>query len=305
MSYSSKNNKNFIFLTPAVHKIVETENISYDELTKIKGNGHNGRIRKIDIIKYLKNRNIINQKDNYLQNTSNTSDYEIIEMSRIRKIIAEHMVRSIHTSAHVTNFIEIDVTNIVKWREKYKEEFYKKENIKLTYLPLFVFYTCISLKKYPYLNSSIDGDKIILKKRINIGIAVSLPDYSLIVPVIKDADKLTIEQLAHEITRLALLARNKKLSPDDIREGTFSITNLGSFKSLTATPIINQPQVAILGIGNIEKKPSVIETSEGDTIGIRYKVILSLTYDHRIIDGAMAGDFLFYLKTELENFNYP
>lgn len=297
------NNKNFI--SPAVQKIAEKENISFEEIFKIKGNGINGRIRKIDILNYLKNKNTTNlnsQKQPDQQRNNTSTDVEIIEMSRIRKIIAEHMIRSIHTSAHVTNFIEVDTTNLVLWREKIKDDFFIKENIKLTYLPVIVFYTARALKKFPYLNASVEGDKIILKKHINIGIAVSLPDYNLIVPVIKNADNLNYIEIAHEIDRLATAARNKKLSPDDIYDGTFSITNLGSFKSLTATPIINQPQVAILGVGSIEKKPSVVETSEGDSIGIRYKMILSLTYDHRLIDGSLAGDFLYHLKKDIENF---
>jgi len=300
------NNKNISFISPAVQKIINKENISFDELLKIKGSGLNGRIRKTDVLNYLKIKKttLLNSKNNIpLNDSTNESDFEIVEMSRIRKIIAEHMVRSIHTSAHVTNFIETDVTNLVNWREKNKDEFFKKENIKLTYLPVIVYYTSKTLKKFPYLNASIEGDKIILKKKINIGIAVALDNYNLIVPVIKNVDKLNIIDIAKEINRLVILARTKKLSPDDIRDGTFSITNLGSFKNLAATPIINQPQVAVLGIGSIEKKPSVVETSEGDMIAIRQKMILSLSYDHRIIDGALAGEFLYSLKTDLENFN--
>jgi len=224
-------------------------------------------------------------------------------MDRIRKITAEHMIRSKQTSAHVTNILEADVTAIVNWRNKIKDEFEKREGIKLTYLPLIIEAVIKSLKEFPMLNSSVDENRIILKKRINIGIAVALPDTNLIVPVIKNADSLNITGLAKEINRLAEKARKNALSPDEVTDGTFTVTNFGTFRNTIGTPIINQPQVGILGIGTIEKKPAVIETPEGDMIAIRHKMFLSLTYDHRIINGAYAGAWLRKLADYLESFD--
>ena len=228
---------------------------------------------------------------------------EVREMDRVRKIIADHMVLSKKVSPHVTSVIEVDVTRLVNWRKKVKDQFFKQEGINLTYMPAITEATAKALKAYPLVNSSVDGYNIILKKPINIGIAVSLNDGNLIVPVIHDADKLNLSGLASQIDTLAAKARENKLAPDSIQGGTFTITNFGTFKSLFGTPIINQPQVAILAVGYIEKKPAVVETPEGDTIAIRHKMYLSLSYDHRIVDGALAGAFLRSIADELENWN--
>ena len=228
---------------------------------------------------------------------------EVREMDRVRKIIADHMVLSKKVSPHVTSVIEVDVTRLVNWRKKVKDQFFKQEGINLTYMPAITEATAKALKAYPLVNSSVDGYNIILKKPINIGIAVSLTDGNLIVPVIHDADKLNLSGLASQIDTLAAKARENKLAPDSIQGGTFTITNFGTFKSLFGTPIINQPQVAILAVGYIEKKPAVVETPEGDTIAIRHKMYLSLSYDHRIVDGALAGAFLRSIADELENWN--
>lgn len=228
---------------------------------------------------------------------------EVREMDRVRKIIADHMVLSKKVSPHVTSVIEVDVTRLVNWRKKVKDQFFKQEGINLTYMPAITEATAKALKTYPLVNSSVDGYNIILKKPINIGIAVSLNDGNLIVPVIHDADKLNLSGLASQIDTLAAKARENKLAPDSIQGGTFTITNFGTFKSLFGTPIINQPQVAILAVGYIEKKPAVVETPEGDTIAIRHKMYLSLSYDHRIVDGALAGAFLRSIADELENWN--
>lgn len=226
---------------------------------------------------------------------------EVQEMDRIRKIIADHMVMSKKISPHVTTFVEADVTRLVRWRSKTKDEFLKQEGIPLTYMPAITEATAKALKEFPQVNASVNGYQVILKKHINIGIAVSLPDGNLIVPVVHDADKLNLQGLASRIDLLAKNARNNKLSPNDMSGGTFTITNFGTFKNLFATPIINQPEVAILGIGYIEKKPAVIESPEGDTIAIRSKMFLSLSYDHRIIDGALGGAFLRKIADYLEN----
>ena len=303
-----KNTSN-TFLSPLVKQIIKENNISAEEIAQIKGTGLNGRITKDDILEYLKNRNqqveIQTEKTkttlDLTQENSVNQDFTIIEMNRIRKIIANHMIQSIQTSAHVTSFVEADVTKIVKWREKYKDIYQSKYGFKLTYLPVFVHELTKALIKYPMLNASVEGDKIILRKNINIGIATALPDYNLIVPVIKNADQLNIIGIAKNIDELAKRAKENKLQPHEITGGTFSVTNLGTFKTLAGTPIINQPQVAILGIGEIRKVPAVIETPEGDYIGIRHKVILSLSFDHRIIDGMLAGLFLQYYVKLLEN----
>lgn len=228
---------------------------------------------------------------------------EIIEMSRLRKLIAEHMVRSKQVSAHVTNMIEVDVTGVVKWRNRVKDEFLKKEGVKLTYLPVFLEATVRALRDFPRINASVDGDRIIIKKRINLGIAVALPDNNLIVPNIKNADSLNLTGLAKRMNELAQAARSNKLGPDDISGGTFTVTNFGSFQNDIGTPIINQPEVAILAIGAIRKKPAVLETEDGDVIAIRQKMWLSLTYDHRIIDGALGGAFLKRLGEIIESFD--
>ena len=230
-----------------------------------------------------------------------TEGVEVKEMDRVRKVIADHMVMSKHTSPHVTNVVEVDVTKLVKWRDKNKDAFFRREGVKLTYMPAITEAVAKALAAYPQVNVSVEGYNILFKKHINVGIAVSLNDGNLIVPVVRDADRLNLNGLAVAIDSLALKARDNKLMPDDISVGTFTITNFGTFKSLFGTPIINQPQVAILGVGYIEKKPAVIETPEGDVIAIRHKMYLSLSYDHRVVDGSLGGNFLYFIKDYLEN----
>ena len=222
-------------------------------------------------------------------------------MDGVRRIIADHMVMSKKVSPHVTNVVEVDVTKLVRWREKNKDAFFRREGVKLTYMPVITEAVAKALAAYPQVNVSVDGYNILFKKHINVGIAVSLNDGNLIVPVIHDADRLNLNGLAVTIDTLAVKARDNKLMPDDISGGTFTITNFGTFKSLFGTPIINQPQVAILGVGYIEKKPAVIETSEGDVIAVRHKMYLSLSYDHRVVDGMLGGQFLYAIKDYLEN----
>ena len=226
---------------------------------------------------------------------------EVKEMDRVRKVIADHMVMSKHTSPHVTNVVEVDVTKLVKWRDKNKDAFFRREGVKLTYMPVITEAVAKALAAYPQVNVSVDGYNILFKKHINVGIAVSLNDGNLIVTVVHDADHLNLNGLAVAIDSLALKARDNKLMPEDIDGGTFTITNFGTFKSLFGTPIINQPQVAILGVGYIEKKPAVVETPEGDTIAIRHKMYLSLSYDHRVVDGMLGGNFLHFIADYLEN----
>ena len=233
--------------------------------------------------------------------TFSAEGVEVKEMDRVRKVIADHMVMSKHTSPHVTNVVEVDVTKLVKWRDKNKDAFLRREGVKLTYMPAITEAVAKALAAYPQVNVSVEGYNILFKKHINVGIAVSLNDGNLIVPVVRDADRLNLNGLAVAIDSLALKARDNKLMPDDISGGTFTITNFGTFKSLFGTPIINQPQVAILGVGFIEKKPAVIGTPEGDVIAIRHKMYLSLSYDHRVVDGSLGGNFLYFIKDYLEN----
>lgn len=233
--------------------------------------------------------------------TFSAEGVEVKEMDRVRKVIADHMVMSKHTSPHVTNVVEVDVTKLVKWRDKNKDVFFRREGVKLTYMPAITEAVAKALAAYPQVNVSVEGYNILFKKHINVGIAVSLNDGNLIVPVVRDADRLNLNGLAVAIDSLALKARDNKLMPDDISGGTFTITNFGTFKSLFGTPIINQPQVAILGVGYIEKKPAVIETPEGDVIAIRHKMYLSLSYDHRVVDDSLGGNFLYFIKDYLEN----
>ena len=300
------------FYSPLVRSIAQKENISVEELDSITGTGKDGRVSKKDILKYVQGKKVTHiaadfrgaskETQQLISVTAGPED-EVIQMDRIRKLIAEHMVLSKHISAHVASFIEADVTNLVIWRNNVKEEFFAKEKQKITFMPVFVEITAKALKKFPVINASVAGDKIILRKNINIGFAVALPSGNLIVPVIRNADQKSLLGLTIELTRLADSARKGKLMPDEIQGGTFTISNFGTFKNLTGTPIINQPQVAILGTGTIEKKPAVLETPAGDVIAIRHKMILSLSYDHRIIDGAMAGEFLLELKNLLEQFD--
>lgn len=291
------------FLSPLVKEIAKQENISMQELEKLEGSGQNQRITKNDLLNYIETKNLKAKKPFQNEIKIDSSD-EIIEMNRMRKIIAENMLNSLKISAHVTSFIEVDATEIVHWREQNKNLYYKKYNSKLTFTPFFIEASVNALKKFPIINSSIEGDKIILKKDFNIGMATALPNGNLIVPVIKNAEKLIFHEMVFKINDLAERARNNKLLPDEISNGTFTITNLGTFGNLTGTPIINQPQVAILSIGVIAKKPSVITTSSGDFIGIRHKTILSLSFDHRIIDGALGGMFLQQVAKEIENYNF-
>jgi 2-oxoglutarate dehydrogenase E2 component (dihydrolipoamide succinyltransferase) len=228
---------------------------------------------------------------------------EIIEMDRMRKLIAKHMVDSKHTSAHVTSFAEADVTNMVLWRDRIKKAFEQREGEKITFTPLFIEILVRCLKRFPWLNSSVDGDKIVVKKDVNVGMATALPSGNLIVPVIRNADQLNLVGLTKQVNGLAAAARTGKLKPEDTQGGTFTLTNVGSFGSIMGTPIINQPQVAILAVGAIKKRPVVVETKEGDSIAIRHMMYLSLSYDHRIIDGAMGSTFLSAVAKELEHFD--
>lgn len=304
-------------LSPLVKTIIQQENISEDELSNIKGSGLESRITKDDIFEFLKNRgskNIstetktdeIKSKPTIKQEipaiTTEEGD-EIIQMDRMRKIIADNMLRSKQISPHVTSFIETDVTNIVTWRTKNKSVFEKREGEKLTYMPIFIRAVVRAIQDFPMINISVEGDKIIKRKNINIGIATALPDGNLIVPVIKNADQLSISGLAKAINQLVYKARNKKLSPQDIQGATYTITNIGTFGNLMGTPIIPQPQVAILAIGAIVKKPAVLETPQGDVIAIRQKMFMSHSYDHRVVDGSLGGGFLKRIHDYLEEFD--
>ena len=304
------------FYSPLVKTIAKQENISAGELDKIPGTGENGRVKKDDILKYIENRktpqeNVV-AKPAPQVSTSQTSapatvklfpGDEIVEMDRMRRAIADHMVMSKHTSPHVTGFVEADVTNMVLWRTKNKDEFQKREKLNLTYMPIFLEATVKALKDFPQINASVDGYNVILRKNIHLGVAVALPSGNLIVPVIKNADNLNLTGIAREMNRLAEAARTNKLQPDEIQGGTFTISNFGSFKNSFGTPIINQPQAAILATGSIEKKPAVLETPTGDVIAIRHKMFLSLSYDHRIVDGALGGAFLRRIADYLEQFD--
>jgi len=317
------------FYSPLVLNIASNEGINLSELEKIPGTGNEGRITKKDILQYVSKRRDGNgfhtqppatepafesgeektrtiQEEKYKAPESipvNVSgNVEIQEMDRMRKLVAEHMVRSKQTSPHVTSFTEADVTNLVLWREKEKDGFEKREGTKLTLTPLFIEAVIKCIKKYPLINSSLQGDKIIIKKDINIGMATALPTGNLIVPVIKTADNYNRVGLARQVNALANAARSNKLKPEDIQDGTFTITNVGVFGSLMGTPIINQPQVAILAVGAIKKRPVVIESDQGDSIGIRHMMYLSMSYDHRIIDGSLGATFLTAVANELEGF---
>lgn len=312
------------FYSPLVLNIAQSEGISMSELERISGSGNEGRVTKKDILEYVQSRQggrPVQKMETALYqekpapapapapapNPTPAPGYggnvEIIEMDRMRKMIAKHMVDSKHTSPHVTSFTEADVTNMVLWREKIKKDFEKRENEKITFTPLFIEAIVKCIKKYPWLNSSVDGDKIIVKKDINIGMATALPSGNLIVPVIRNADQLNLVGLTKQVNTLANAARNNKLKPDDTSGGTFTLTNVGSFGSLMGTPIINQPQVAILAVGAIKKRPVVIETEQGDSIAIRHMMFLSMSYDHRIVDGALGATFLNAVAKELENFD--
>lgn len=319
------------FYSPLVLNIAAQEGVSMSELEKIPGTGNEGRVTKRDILQYVSDRrhvggaekrtekeqsqfvipiNKVEQRQDERPSVSSGSqlttysgNVEIIEMDRMRKLIADHMVRSKQTSAHVTSFTEADVTNLVMWREKAKKEFEKREGARLTFTPLFIEAIIRCIKKFPLINSSVDGDRIIVKKDINLGMATALPSGNLIVPVIRNADQLNLVGLAKQVNGLADNARNNKLKPEDISDGTFTLTNVGTFGSLMGTPIINQPQVAILAVGTIKKRPVVIETPAGDSIAIRHMMYLSMSYDHRIIDGSLGATFLTAVANELESFD--
>lgn len=315
------------FYSPLVLNIAQSEGIALAELEKIPGTGQDGRLSKKDILNYVQNgkqqkpaqpatppqpaethKAQVLPKEQVQAQPENLptvfkGNVEIIEMDRMRKLIAKHMVDSVHTSPHVTSFAECDVTNLVLWRNKVKKDFEQREGEKITFTPLFIEAIVKCIKKYPWLSSSVDGDKIIIKKDIGIGMATALPNGNLIVPVIKNADQLNLVGLTKQVNGLANAARTGKLKPDDTLGGTFTLTNVGTFGSIMGTPIINQPQVAIMAVGAIKKRAMVIETAQGDTIGIRHMMYISLSYDHRIIDGALGSTFLNAVSKELENFD--
>lgn len=320
------------FYSPLVLNIANSEGVGMAELESISGTGNEGRVTKKDILQYVEDKksgkattlkpqtavaeqpvntevHVKEEVPKPVYQTPSTIDkpaasygdnVEIIEMDRMRKIIAKHMVDSKHISPHVTSFVEADVTNMVLWREKVKKEFEKRENTKITFTPLFIDCLTRVIKRFPMVNSSLDGDKIIIKKDINIGMATALPSGNLIVPVIRNADYLNLVGLSKQVNTLADNARNNKLKPDDTAGGTFTLTNVGTFGSLMGTPIINQPQVAVMAVGAIKKRPVVIETEQGDTIGIRHMMYLSLSYDHRIVDGSLGASFLTAVAKEFE-----
>jgi 2-oxoglutarate dehydrogenase E2 component (dihydrolipoamide succinyltransferase) len=317
------------FYSPLVLNIAQQEGVSMAELETIEGTGQDGRVSKKDILAHVAakasgnyqapianttiheppaqiepaNNQLAVNNGSQVISSGYTGNVEIIEMDRMRKMIAKHMIDSQNTSAHVTSFAECDVTNLVLWREKVKKDFEKREGERITFTPLFIEAIVKSIKKYPLLSSSVDGDKIIIKKDLNIGMATALPNGNLIVPVIKNADQLNLTGLTKQVNSLANAARTGKLKADDTSGGTFTLTNVGSFGSIMGTPIINQPQVAIMAVGAIKKRPMVIETPQGDSIAIRHMMYISLSYDHRIIDGALGSTFLNTVSKELENFD--
>lgn len=308
------------FYSPLVKNIARQEDISLEELESLKGSGKDGRVTKNDILSFVEqNKKQIGKTTQQPAEkhaepaTSPASptkapvsaggEDEIIEMSRMGKLVSQHMVGSVQTSAHVQSFIEVDVTNIWNWRKKNKDAFEKREGEKLTFTPIFMEAVAKTIKDFPLINISVDGDKIIKRKNINLGMAAALSDGNLIVPVIKNADRLNLLGMAKAVNDLAARARVNKLKPDDIQGGTYTVTNVGTFGSIMGTPIINQPQVAILALGAIRKVPAVIETPEGDFIGIRYKMFLSHSYDHRVVNGALGGQFIQRVKEYLENFD--
>lgn len=294
--------ENDIYISPLVRSIAEKENISEKELLKISGSGKDGRITKKDILKYIESSDSISEK---LETDKNYSDNQstIRDLTRMEKILAEHMVNSKKTSPHVQSFIEIDVTNLWDWREGVKNDFQKRENYKLTLTHVFVKIVSEVLREFPILNSSLKDDKVFIKSDINIGVATALSDGNLIVPVLKNSDQLSLIGIVKKTNDLVQRARNNNLNPDDVVDGTYTITNVGVFDTLAGIPIINQPQVGILAIGSILKKPSVIETEKGDFIGIRRKMILCHSYDHRIINGATGGLFIKRIKDIIEGWN--
>ena len=303
------------FYSPLVRNIIKKEGIDYKELEQIKGSGKDNRINKNDILKYIESKKTSNEAELTpiniisavnIKTNSNLpikSNDEVIEMSRMGKLVSKHMVDSVKTSAHVQSFIEVDVTKVWNWRNKVKYDFEKREGEKLTLTPIFMQAVSVALRTYPLMNVSVRNDTIILKKNINIGMATSLADGNLIVPVIKNADRLNLVGMTKSVNELANKARSGILNPDDVQDGTYTVTNVGVFGSIMGTPIINQPQVGILALGAIRKMPSVIETSEGDFIGIRNKMFLSHSYDHRVVNGGLGSQFIKYIKEYLESWD--
>ena len=323
-SVSSSMDKSDRFYSPLVKNIAKQENIAIAELDSISGSGQNGRVTKKDILAYVSNRTSVPStngsaisspvaKTAPVQKATQSSQpnisfdggTEIIEMDRMRKLIADHMVMSKHTSPHVTSFIEVDVTNIVNWRNKVKKSFQEKHGEKITFTPIFIEAVVKAIQDFPMVNVSVDssGSKIIVKKNINIGMAAALPSGNLIVPVIKNANLLSLMGLTKSVNDLASRARANKLKPTDIQDGTFTLTNVGTFGNVMGTPIINQPQVAILAVGAIRKKPAVVETEYGDLIAVRQMMFMSLSYDHRVVDGFLGGSFLRRVGDYLEAFD--
>ena len=297
------------FYSPLVKNIIKKENISETELDSIKGTGKNERITKTDILNYLKSR--LKKEDSTISdvhispeiNLDKIEGDQIIEMTKMGKIISKHMSESIRISAHVQSFIEVDVTKIWNWRNRVKDSFQKREGEKLTFTPIFIEAVAINLRLFPMLNISVDGEKIIVKKDINIGMATALSDGNLIVPVIKKADQLNLVGMTKVVNDLSFRARNNSLNPDDVYGGTYTVTNVGVFGSVMGTPIINQPQVGILALGAIRKVPAVIETDQGDFIGIRHKMFISHSYDHRVVNGALGSKFIKGVKDYLESWD--
>ena len=293
------------YYSPLVKSIAKEEGLSDVDLASIKGTGKSGRVTKKDILSFLENRNV--SKPSHLPPISKPVPYtgssKVTEMSRMEQLIADHMHKSLQTSAHVQSFIEVDVTALWDWRENIKETFIQRQGEKLTFTPIFMMLTAQALHEFPLLNASVDGNKIIQKKNINLGMATALPDGNLIVPVIKDADQLSLLGFAKKVNDLATRARKGNLMPDDVQDGTYTVTNIGMFDSLMGTPMINQPQVGILALGAIRKVPAVVETDQGDFIGIRRKMIISHSYDHRVINGAMGGLFIKKIKELIENWD--
>ncbi|MFP5081426.1 dihydrolipoamide acetyltransferase family protein [Pedobacter sp. JCM 36344] len=300
------------FYSPLVKNIANQENISLPELEGLKGTGADGRLTKDDLLSYISNKPSKDSPKPLVSEptiTANKPAYsvsggdEVIEMDRMRRFIADHMVMSASTAPHVTSFVEADVTNLVLWRERVKVSFEKREGEKITFTPIFIEAVTKAIKDFPMINVSVNGTQIIKKRDINIGMAAALPSGNLIVPVIKNADQLNLVGLTKSVNDLAGRARNSKLKPDETQNGTFTLTNVGSFGNVMGTPIINQPQVAILAVGAIKKKPAVLETEFGDVIAIRHMMFLSLSYDHRVVDGALGGSFVRRVADYLENWD--
>ena len=306
---SQNDNSENRFYSPLVKNIIKKENISQTELDSIKGTGKNERITKTDILNYLKSR--LKKEDSTISdvhispeiNLDKIEGDQIIEMTKMGKIISKHMSESIRISAHVQSFIEVDVTKIWNWRNRVKDSFQKREGEKLTFTPIFIEAVAVNLRLFPMLNISVDGEKIIVKKDINIGMATALSDGNLIVPVIKKADQLNLVGMTKVVNDLSFRARNNSLNPDDVYGGTYTVTNVGVFGSVMGTPIINQPQVGILALGAIRKVPAVIETDQGDFIGIRHKMFISHSYDHRVVNGALGSKFIKGVKDYLESWD--